>query len=116
MNKDNIGFKGEEYACNYLENKEYQIIARNFICNQGEIDIVAKNKNELVFIEVKTRTSLEFGNPAEAVDEEKIEHIIKTAKYFLYCQKIKENNIRFDAIEVFIYKGRYRVNHIRQII
>ena len=112
-----LGELGEKLAKKFLLERDYEIICQNFRGRQGEIDIIAKEKDEtIVFIEVKTRTSLEFGNPAEAVDNEKMEHIIKTAKYFLYCQKIKENNIRFDAIEVFIYKGRYRVNHIRQII
>ena len=56
MNKDNIGFEGENIACNYLESQGYKIIDRNFICNSGEIDIIAKYKEELVFVEVKTRT------------------------------------------------------------
>ena len=83
MNKDKIGFKGEEYACNYLENKEYPIIARNFMCNQGEIDIVARDKNELVFIEVKTRTNLKYGNPVDAVDKNKAKHIWNATKFYL---------------------------------
>ena len=112
-----LGQLGEKLAKKFLVEREYEIICQNFRGRQGEIDIIAKDKNNtIVFVEVKTRTSLEYGNPAEAVDENKITHIIKTAKYFLYSKNIRENNIRFDAIEVFIYKGRYRVNHIKQII
>ena len=115
--KQELGELGEKLAKKFLEERDYEIICRNFRGRQGEIDIIAKDKeNTIVFVEVKTRTSLEFGNPAEAVDDEKLEHMIRTAKYFLYSQQIKDNNIRFDAIEVFIYKGRYRVNHIKQII
>jgi len=115
--KQELGELGEKLAKKFLEERDYKIICRNFRGRQGEIDIIAKDKeNTIVFVEVKTRTSLEFGNPAEAVDDEKLEHMIRTAKYFLYSQQIKDNNIRFDAIEVFICKGRYRVNHIKQII
>ena len=112
-----LGQLGEKLAKKFLEERDYEIICRNFKSRQGEIDIIAKDKDEtIVFVEVKTRTSLEFGSPAEAVDETKIEHITKTAKYYLYSNRIKDKNIRFDIIEVFIYKGRYKVNHIKQIM
>jgi len=112
-----LGILGEKLAKKFLEERDYKIICQNFKSRQGEIDIIAKDSEEtIVFVEVKTRTSLEFGNPSEAVNQIKKEHILKTAKYFLYSNNIAEKNIRFDAIEVFIYKGRYRVNHIEQIM
>lgn len=112
-----LGQLGEKFARKFLKERDYEIICQNFRGRQGEIDIIAKEKDEtIVFVEVKTRTSLEYGNPAEAVDDTKIERIIKTAKYFLYSKGIQHNNIRFDVIEVFIYKGRYKLNHIKQII
>jgi len=112
-----LGQLGEKLAKKFLEEREYEIIQQNFKSREGEIDIIAKDKDEtVVFVEVKTRTSLEFGNPSEAVNQIKKEHILKTAKYFLYSNNINECNLRFDVIEVFIYKGRYRVNHIKQIM
>lgn len=112
-----LGELGEKLAKKFLTERDYEIICQNFRSRRGEIDIIAKDKDEtIVFVEVKTRTSLEFGNPAEAVDENKIKHIVKTAKYFLHTRKMDNRSIRFDVIEVFIYKGRYRVNHIRQIM
>lgn len=112
-----LGQLGEKLAKRFLKERDYQIICQNFRARQGEIDIIAKDKGDtLVFVEVKTRTSLEYGNPSEAVDKTKIEHMLKTAKYFLYTSKLKNKNIRFDVIEVFIYKGRYKVNHIKQIM
>lgn len=112
-----LGQLGEKLAKKFLEERDYKIICQNFKSRQGEIDIIAKDKDQImVFVEVKTRTSLEFGNPSEAVNSIKKEHILKTAKYFLYSNNIKEAGIRFDVIEVFIYKGRYRVNHIKQIM
>ena len=112
-----IGELGEKLAKKFLEEREYKIICQNFRSRQGEIDIIAKDKDDtMVFVEVKTRTGLEFGNPAEAVNENKIGHIIKTARYYLHLNNLDDSTMRFDIIEVFIYKGRYRVNHIKQIM
>ena len=113
-----VGKIGEKLATKYLEQSNYKIIKQNFRCKQGEIDIIAtdSNEEEIVFIEVKTRTNLEFGRPAEAVDKAKRQHILKTAKYFLYFNNIKEKSIRFDAIEDFINNNKYKINHIKQIM
>lgn len=110
------GKLGEDLACKYLQNNGYKIIERNFEARQGEIDIIAIDKNELVFIEVKTRTTLRYGNPIEAVNENKQKHLIKTIKYYLYSRHLEEEFIRVDVIEIYLYKHRYKVNHIKQII
>ena len=72
---------GEDIAVRYLNEKGYQIIERNFECIQGEIDVIAKDKKELVFIEVKTRASALYGLPKEAVDKTKQKHLTKTIKH-----------------------------------
>jgi len=112
-----IGELGEKLAKKFLEERDYEIICRNFKSREGEIDIIAKDEeNTIVFVEVKTRTTTQYGEPSEAVNQTKKDHILKTAKYYLYSNKITESNIRFDIIEVFIFKGRYRVNHIKEIM
>lgn len=115
-----VGKIGEKIAAKYLKQSNYKIIKQNFRCKQGEIDIIAIDnqgaEKEIVFIEVKTRTSLEFGRPAEAVNKTKRQHILKTAKYFLYSNNIKDKNIRFDTIEVFLNNNKYKINHIKQIM
>lgn len=116
MIKKKLGNLGEKLAAEYLEKKKYKIIEKNFYCKQGEIDIIAKNKNELVFIEVKTRSNTNFGTPSEAVDYKKQKHIYKAAKYYLYKNKISEIPIRFDVIEILIKDGKFNINHIKQII
>lgn len=75
--RQEIGKWGENIVCQYLKSNNYHIIERNFLCRQGEIDIIAKDKakKELVFIEVKTRSSLKYGNPAEAVTKQKQRHM-----------------------------------------
>ena len=116
--KQEIGKKGEEVAVNYLKEKDYKIIQRNFRSKQGEIDIIAWDtlSCELVFFEVKTRTNYNFGKPAEAVTNIKQKHIYKTAKYYIYCKKIKNLPIRIDVIEITAYEKEYSINHIKQAI
>ena len=110
-----IGKFGEDIATKYLQKKGYKIIERNFSCRQGEIDIIAKDFSELVFIEVKTRTSKEFGEPAEAVNAIKKKHIERAAEYYLYKTKQQNKFIRFDVIEVLMKNGYYTIKHIEQI-
>lgn len=111
-----IGKLGEQIAKIYLNSIKYKIIERNFNCRQGEIDIIAKDKDELIFIEVKTRTNLIYGKPSEAVDSRKQKHIYNSAKYYLYINQLEKSFIRFDVIEVYIAKDKIRVNHIKQVI
>ena len=82
--KQVTGKLGEDLATKYLEKIGYKIVARNFRCRQGEIDIIARKSEELVFVEVKARTNLSYGSPAEAVDFAKQKHMEKVAKYYLY--------------------------------
>lgn len=114
--KQKRGKTGEDIACKYLQKHQYTIIDRNFRCRQGEIDIIAcdEQAKELVFIEVKTRTSLKYGRPSEAVEKLKQNHIIYVAKYYNYKNKIRNIPIRFDVIEVLLSNSNYKINHIKQ--
>lgn len=116
--KKKIGQLGEDISCSYLEKSNYIILERNFYCRDGEVDIIAfdKNSSEIVFIEVKTRTNFKYGNPAESIDNIKEIHIKKCAEYYLYKKKLKNIFVRFDAIEVVLNKGQYKLNHIREIV
>lgn len=111
-----IGKIGEEIAVKYVMGLGYKIIERNFYANQGEIDIIAKDKKEMVFIEVKTRTNLFFGKPIEAVTNQKQKHLIRTVKYYLYLKHMENEYIRLDVIEVYITEDKFKINHIKQII
>ena len=111
-----IGKEGENIATKYLENLGYTIIERNFMARQGEIDIIAKDKEEYVFIEVKTRSSNLFGEPIEAVNKPKQKHLINTVKYYIYLNQLENEFIRLDVIEVYLKEKSYKINHIKQII
>lgn len=114
--KHEIGKVGENLSCKYLEANNYKILEKNYRCRQGEVDIIAydKLKNETVFIEVKTRTNLRYGSPAEAVGTKKQNHIINVSKFYIYKNKINNAKIRFDVIEVLINNSKYEINHIQK--
>ena len=114
--KKEIGKEGEDIAEKYLKANGYEIVDRNFYARQGEIDIIAKQNKEWVFIEVKTRTNDAFGKPIEAVDNTKQKHLIKAIKYYIYSNRIENQNIRVDVIEVYKIGERHIINHIKQVI
>lgn len=111
-----IGKLGEDLACKYLQDKGYKVVERNFEAKQGEIDIIALDKSEVVFIEVKTRSNVLYGKPAEAVNEIKQKHLVKTIEYYIYSRHLEGELIRIDIIEIYLWKNKYRVNHIKQVI
>ena len=115
MHNKNIGKYGEDIAAKYLISLGYTIITRNYLTKKGEIDIIAKDKKEIVFVEVKTRLSKKFGEPCEAVTDYKIKHFVEAAKYYVYYNKLYNSDLRFDVIEVFKSENN-RINHFKQII
>ena len=114
--KVELGRYGEQIVVEYLQKNKYKILKRNFYCKQGEIDIIAKDRNEIVFIEVKTRTNVNFGRPSESVNIIKQKHIYEAAKYFLYKSGLLDRLIRIDVVEVLIDNEKFNINHIKQIM
>lgn len=102
-------------SCIYLEQIGYRIIERNFHCRQGEIDIIAKDRDEYVFIEVKTRSNIFFGRPKEAVNEPKQKHIYQSTRFYLYLHGLNNAFMRFDVIEVYFLNNRYKLKHLKQV-
>ena len=114
--KQETGKIGEDISVRYLKQNGYEIIQRNFECKQGEIDIIAKDKEELVFIEVKTRESLLYGLPKEAIDKTKKKHIYKSAEFYVYINQLEDKAIRIDVIEVYKKQEKYKLYHIKNAI
>lgn len=114
MHNQLIGKKGEDIAVDYLvKEKKYRIIFRNYKLNRyGEIDIIAIDKDSLVFIEVKTKTSLRFGRPVESINYKKFKSLDTSIKTFLATDgKDYENyNMRLEAIGVYINKDKYQID------
>ena len=110
-----IGAFGEKTAASFLKKCGYKIVKMNFSSAHGEIDIIAQNKEFLVFVEVKSRKNSEenfrnYGFPAEAVTKEKQKHIIFTARCYLQRHPT-DKAIRFDVIEVYLGE-KTDINHI----
>jgi len=116
VNKRKFGIIGEKIAQGYLTNKGYEVIETNYYTKRGEIDIICQKDNCIIFVEVKTRTSLKFGTPAMAVNSIKKKHIRTAAKIFLYLNKLPKYDVRFDVVEVFINDGKCEINHIEGIM
>ncbi len=108
MNKREVGSQKENLAISYLKNKGYKIIKQNFYTKFGEIDVIAKDGNTLVFIEVRSRSYDNLGLPEESINKAKQKKIIKTAKIFLNSFNIDYNEIRFDVIAIL----NENINHI----
>ena len=98
--KQKIGKKGESVAVHYLKQQGYKIIAQNYRSKAGEIDIIAREKRTLVFVEVKTRRSRSFGNPKWAVTPRKQKNISMAALHYL--KMTGQNNVgaRFDVVSI----------------
>ncbi len=115
--KQIIGNKGEDIACEYLQKNGYHIVGRNFRVKGGELDIIARHKDELIFFEVKTRGKHLFGYPEEAVTIHKMKRITRAIKYYLCKTNVKNIYIRFDIISIQLKNNSldYRVNHLKNI-
>lgn len=111
-----LGRKGEDVAVEYLKSQNYNILDRNFICRQGEIDVIALDGDYVVFVEIKARTSTEYGLPSESVTKTKLIHLLKASSYYLYVRNLEEANVRFDVVEVYAKDEKYYINHIKQIV
>lgn len=101
MNNRRVGAEKETLAAEYLEKSGYRILERNFYCRMGEIDIIARENDTLVFVEVKYRKAAGYGMPEEAVSTIKQKKIYKAAMYYIYkCKKSLDEPCRFDVIAV----------------
>ena len=110
----NIGETGEEYAVNFLKKKKYNILERNYRKRYGEIDIIAENKNYIVFVEVKTRHKDSMTSAADAVNRQKQIRIIKTASLYL-AENETEKFCRFDVCEVYVNSDNLKLVDINYI-
>jgi putative endonuclease len=100
--KKELGKKGEAVAVRFLKKEGYRIIEKNYICKMGEMDIIAREKDTLAFIEVKTRTTTEFGPPQLAVNSSKQRKLSKVALNYLKEKRLEEVKARFDVVAILL--------------
>ena len=114
MAKHNIlGKEGEEMAAGYLEQEGYTILDRNWRCGHKELDLVVTRDDTIVFVEVKTRTGTEWGDPEDAVTDRKIRRIVNSADAYIRLNRI-DMDARFDIISIVLEGGEFKVEHIEQ--
>lgn len=111
--KREIGNEGEDLACEFLVQKGWEILDRNYYSGHSEIDIIAKDGIFTVFLEVKMRSSTQFGKPFEQVTETKVEHIFSAAHAWAIQYELQNSPMRFDVIGILSKKGKQpEINHI----
>jgi putative endonuclease len=101
-----LGRWGEDVAVRHLEAAGYEVLARNWRCREGELDIVARAGGALVFVEVKTRSGVGYGEPAEAVDRRKARRLhVLAARWLAHSRPPGWHDLRFDVISVLRRSG-----------
>lgn len=108
-----LGKAGEEAAVAYLEKKGYFVRDRNWRKGHLEIDIIATNGKELIFVEVKTRKNTDYQEPQDAVDWKKIRHIVNAADSYIKLNRI-DIPIRFDIVTVVGENNQFQIEHIEE--
>lgn len=102
FSRADLGERGESIAADFLRRKGYSIVCKNFRCRSGEVDIIARHKGVLVFVEVKTRRSASFGSPAAAVTLRKQHQIAKAALEYLARENLFDTEARFDVVSILV--------------
>jgi putative endonuclease len=110
-----VGHWGEQAAAEYLEKQGYQILARNFRTEHGEIDIIARQENLVVFVEVKARSTNRFGYPEHSVTPRKRMHILSAAEKYIFEHR-EFQTWRVDVISVETETGEAKITHFENII
>lgn len=114
--KDEFGRHGEQLATDHLEARGYRILDRNWRCSQGELDLVAEDDGTLVFVEVKTRSGIGFGDPAEAVTPRKLARIGRLAGAWCAEHRPRSRRMRVDVVGIVVRPGgEVRLQHLRGV-
>lgn len=107
-----LGAAGEQAAARHLERSGYRIVARNYRCPAGELDLVAIDEDTIVFVEVKTRRSAQSADPEANVTHAKQRQITRAAKYYLMAKSAQEHPARFDVVAVVLPdRGKPEIEH-----
>lgn len=115
--RQKLGVSGEKMAAEYLKRKGYLIIDKNFRTREGEIDLIAERNKELIFIEVKTRTSFTYGSPEEAVDAKKQQKILAVIDQYWKKKNLNPTEWHLEIITLFYNrrKKQFFLRHLKNL-
>ena len=114
--KDELGRRGEKLAADHLVASGFEIVERNWRCDQGEIDLIATDGAELVFVEVKTRSSVAFGHPLEAITTAKLARLRRLAAAWCDAHPGTHHRIRIDVVAIIApTNGLVEIEHLRRV-
>ncbi len=111
IQRRSLGILGENIAADYLQKKGLQIVERNFRCRLGEVDIIARQGGYLVFVEVRTRSSVSCGLPQESITSTKIKKLRRLAQAYMVQRSLYNVDVRFDVVAVYC-AGETTITHI----
>ncbi len=110
---NDLGAAGEELAVAHLLKTGYQVLARNYVYLKGEIDVVARLENTIVIVEVKTRSTPDFGDPQDFLKPSQIKRLVDTAHHFVEELGEPDVDVRFDIIAIIKNKRGTQVEHLK---
>jgi len=110
---NDLGKQGEELAVDFLQKNDYEILETNWIFQKAEIDIIAQKGTILAVVEVKTRSSIEFGLPQEFVKPKKIQLLVKAVNEYVISNEL-DVEVRFDIIAIYKEDNEYKLDHIEE--
>ncbi|MBU4421346.1 YraN family protein [Candidatus Parcubacteria bacterium] len=115
--RKSLGRLGEELAVSFLKKKGYKILETNFVIKGfGEIDIICKKKDKIVFVEVRTKSSLRYGTPEESITPKKQQKLINLAHLYLNIKKWHYKKFAIDGVFVEKKDGEYEIRHLENML
>jgi putative endonuclease len=108
---NDFGKKAEDYACEYLIKKKYQILQRNYRFKKSEVDIIAKHRETLIIVEVKARSSNYFGNPQDFIGKKKIQLLVEAVNNYITINNL-DIEVRFDIVSILKNNDDFLVEHL----
>jgi putative endonuclease len=115
IQKHILGRYGEDRAAAHLSSLGYEIIDRNWRCRSGEIDLIARDQDQIVFVEVKTRNGNGFGHPFEAISNDKLTKLRKSVAEWCRAKQLSGVVVRLDAVSVLVSGGSVQIEHLKQV-
>ena len=106
-----LGKKGEQLAVDFLLKDDYEIVERNYRFEKAEVDIIAQKKDILAIVEVKTRSTTDFGNPQDFVKPKQIKNLVKAVNEYVTVNDL-DVEVRFDIIAIVKEKGGFKIEHL----